>query len=258
MFRWSYSAATTALVAGALTLLAPAAEAGYTAVKQPKRKSEVSHEQILERVYGGDFVSDAAGLSFSNDSGVTVTRLGDTPGSAEAWSGRTVSARAVAAFSGRRKTAGYFGASSAGQTQTLFNASGRQFDVSGAAQSPVTVDGDLVYTKGRGKGAKTFSSVASSNRDGMDHLVAYEVKGTSGQRASVYLLCWEDRFAGRSDRDYNDLVVEVQAAEAASQAAMSQPLLIPLPPAAWTGLSGLVGLGLAARLRRRPVAGLAR
>lgn len=248
MSRRFKKAAAAVLVAGAISLIAPSAEAGYSAVKQPKRKSEVSHERILERVYGGDFVADGAGLSFSNSSGVTVTRVDDAAD--ELWSGKRLSARSVAASTGRRKTAGYFGATVGGRVQKLVVGAGRQFDVAGNAATPV--DGDLVFAKGRGKRAKTFSSVASSNRDGMDHLVTYEVKGTSGQQASVYLLCWEDRFAGRSDRDYNDLVVEVQAAEAAARDPMSQPLLIPLPPGAWTGLGGLLGLGIVARLHRRP------
>jgi len=204
------------------------------------------------RVYGGDFVADPTGLSFSNASGVTVTRLDDGPAADDAWAGKSVLARAVAAFPGRRKTAGYFGTSSAAQPQRLFDASGRHFDVSGAAQGALPADGALVFGKGRGKAARKFSSVAGSNRDGMDHLVAYEVKGATGQPASLYLLCWEDKFGRKSDRDYNDLVVEVQAAEAAAKAPFSQPLLIPLPPPAWTGLCGLLGLATASVLRRRP------
>lgn len=249
MFRWCQRTAAAVAAAGILAVLAPAAEAGFTAVKQPKRKSEVSHEQILERVYGGDFVSDATGLNFSNNSGVTVTRVEDAAD--ESWAGKEISARAVAASRKGRRTAGYFGTSSGGQVQKLVEKSGRQFQVASTANSGVTSDGELMFSKGRGRRAKTFSSVALSNRGGMDQLVTYEVKGSSGQPASVYLLCWEDRFAGRSDRDYNDLVVEVQAAEAVARDAMSQPLLIPLPPAAWSGLSGLVGLGVLSRLRRR-------
>ena len=255
MFRLFGRTGAALLVSGAMAMMAPIAEAGYTPVKQPARRSAVSHEKILERVYGGDFVSDGTGLSFSNESGVTVTRLEDASGPAgdEAWSGKTVSARAVAAFSGKRKTARYFGATTGGQVQQLFQASGRQFEVSGAAPSSATVDGGLVLSKGQGRRAKTFSSVGAENADGMDHLVTYEVKGLSARQASVYLLCWEDKLAGRSDRDYNDLVVEMQAAETASQIPLSQPLLIPLPPAAWTGLGGLLGLGFASALRRRPV-----
>jgi hypothetical protein len=241
------------LVAGALVAMAPVAEAGYTAVKQPRRRSEVSHERIIEHVYGGNFVADVTGLSFSNESGVTVTRLEDGVGAAtdESWSGKRISARAVAAFSGKRRTAGYFGANVGGQVQRLFETSGRQFNVSGAAESAAVVDGDLVLGQGRDRRARTFSSNSTTNSDGMDHLVTYEI---TGQPASVYLLCWEDKFARRSDRDYNDLVVEVQAAEAAARAPMSQPLLIPLPPDAWPGLAGLPGVGFMTPRRRRRTA----
>ena len=124
--------------------------------------------------------------------------------------------------------------------------SGRKFDVAGAGASGTEVDGELLLATGRGRCAKVFSSAVASNPDGMDHLVTYQVNGT-GQPASVYLLCWEDKFAGKSDRDYNDLVVEVQAAEIAARAPFTQPLLIPLPPPAWTGLAGLLGLRLSHR-----------
>ena len=243
---------TALLLTGAVAILAPVAEAGYTAVKEVKRRSEASHEKILETVYGGDFIADPTGLSFSNQTGVTVTRLNDAAGD-EPWAGKTVSARAVAAFSGNRKTARYFGASSGGQVQKVFDAPGRRFDVSGAAPAPISVDdGSLVLGRGRGQRTKQFSSINAENADGMDHLVSYEVKGTA-QRASVYLLCWEDKLARRSDRDYNDLVVELEAADVAAQAPLSQPLLIPLPPPAWTGLGGLLGLGVASALRRRQI-----
>jgi hypothetical protein len=241
MLRLFQKVVIPVVAAGALVAV-PLAEAGYTPVKQPTRRSEVSHEQILEHVYGGNFVGDPTGLSFSNESGVTVTRLEDAPGSNDSWAGRRISARAVASFSGKRRTAGYFGAKIGGQVQKLFDATGRHFNVLGTAQSAAPVDGDLVM----GRGRRTFSSVVAVNRDRMDHLVSYEVKGTAEQ-TSVYLLCWEDKFARRSDRDYNDLVIELQAAEAAARAPISQPLLIPLPPAAWPGLAGLLSVGVMSR-----------
>jgi len=221
-------------------------------VAQPKRHGEVGHEQILEKVYGGDFVADPTGLSFSNGSGVTVTRLEDGSGSSTdaQWYGKSISARAVAAFSGRRRTAGYFAATSGGDARRIFEASGRKFDVTGAGSSGAPVDGELLLESGRGRRTKVFSSAVASNSDGNDHLVTYQVTGT-GQPASVYLLCWEGKFARQSDRDYNDLVVEVQAAEIASRAPFTQPLLIPLPPPAWTGLAGLLGLASVSSFRRR-------
>jgi hypothetical protein len=253
MFRWFSPVHVVSLfVAGAVALAGSPARGGYTAVAEPKRHGEVSHERILEKVYGGDFVADSTGLSFSNGSGVTVTRMEDGSGSATdaQWSGKSVSARAVAAFSGKRRTAGYFAATSGGDARRIFEASGRKFDVAGAGASGAEVDGELLLTTGRGRRAKVFSSAVASNPDGMDHLVAYQVKGT-GQPASVYLLCWEDKFARKSDRDYNDLVVEVQAAEIAARAPFTQPLLIPLPPPAWTGLAGLLGLASVSSFRKR-------
>ena len=73
------------------------------------------------------------------------------------------------------------------------------------------------------------------------------VKGLGRENDSVYLLCWEDKFARRSDRCAQDMAAEVQAAAA------SEPLLIPLPPAAFSGLIGLAGLagvGVVRRVRR--------
>lgn len=249
MWRLFSRAVICAFVGGAFVIAAPSAEGGYTAVKQSKRRNEVSHERILEHVYGGNFAADSTGLSFSNESGVTVTRVDD--GADESWAGRQVTARAVAAFSRTRKTAGYFGASSGGGVEKMLEAKGRQFNVAGAGEAGAPLEGGLVFGK-NGRRGRTFSSVASANADGMDHLVSYEVKGLSGQKASVFLLCWEDKFSRRSDRDYNDLVVEVQAGEAAARAALAEPLLIPLPPAAWTGLAGLLSLGVASLMKRRP------
>lgn len=247
MSRCTRALAGMAVAACALLVHGPPVEAGFTAVKQPKRDVSASHEGILEHVYGGDFVADPSGLSFSNGSGVTVTRLDDA--APPEWTGLgVVSARAVAAFSGKARNARYFG-SGAADTQHLLRVSGRGLNVHGEGGAG-ELGSNLLLTTGRGRHARTFSSVSANNADDMDHLVAYQVK-EAAQPAPVYLLCWEDRFARRSDRDCKDLVVEVRAAEAlAAQAPLSQPLLIPLPPAAWPGLAGLVAVAWGSRRRR--------
>jgi hypothetical protein len=254
LFRMPRSIAAALAGAVLLAVVAADADAGFTSVRQSRRPSEVSHEQILEHVYGGNFVADPTGLSFSNESGVTVTRLEDDgPGADQLWAGRVVSAKAVASFGRKARTASYFGGTSGGQFTRLFETTGNRFDVSGAAGDETTLDGGLTAGRGR-KAARVFSSVAAANRDGMDHLVSYEVRnagaaGEAGQAASTYLLCWEDKFARRSDRDYNDMVVEVKTAggaasgAAATAAALTEPLLIPLPAGLWSGLGGLLGLG---------------
>ena len=263
MFRsfrkpWRISAALAGAVL--LSAAAPVAEAGFTAVKSSKRRTEVSHEQILERVYGGNFVADPTGLHFSNESGVTVTRLEDSGAASggrtdEVWSGRVTSARAVAAFGRKSRTASYFGGTSGGQFSKMIDATGANFDVTAAAgpAAPAVVEGDLAFGRGR-KARRAFSSVAAGNRDGMDHMVSYEVKnaGAAGEGSATFLLCWEDKLARRSDRDYNDMVIEIRTSTsaAAAAAALAEPLLIPLPPGVWSGLGGLLGLGAIGAFRR--------
>jgi len=248
------------VIAGALLLGAatPKVEAGFTAVKQPKKTSGPSHEQILEHLYGGEFAADVSGLNFTNDAGVTVTRLNDTAD--VSWSANIASARTVAAFGRKLRTGSYFGASDGGRITQLMETAGRKFDVSGVCDIPATADGELCFGRGR-KANRVYSSVyssgAESNRDGADHLVTYQVYSGSAadNGTATYLLCWEDKLGRRSDRDFNDMVVEIRTATtaneaAASAAAISEPLLIPLPPAVWSGLSGLIGLGAFGAVRR--------
>ena len=238
------------------------ARGGFTAVKQPKRTGGPSHEQILERVYGGNFVADTSLLHFSNESGVTVTRLDDgatlagSTGAArdDVWNARLVSARAVASFGRSKRTAAYFGTRSDGQVSRLLESSGRHFQVSGATDAFTDVAGELWFGRGR-KASRGFSSVADANRDGVDHLVTYEVTGHSAAGAdpvSTYQLCWEDKLGRRNDSDYNDLIIELRtdAGGVATAAAISEPLLIPLPPAVWSGLTGIAALATVSAARR--------
>jgi len=248
---WGAAAAVVgALLLGAAT---SGAEAGFTAVQQPKRTSGPSHEHILEHVYGGEFAADASGLNFSNDAGVTVTRLSDTADGS--WSANIGSARTVAAFGRKVRSGSYFGASDGGHVTQLMETAGRRFDVSGVCETPATADGDLCFGRGH-KANRVYSSLAESNRDGADHLVTYQVESGSAadDGSSTYLLCWEDKLGRRSDRDFNDMVVEIRtastASEAAAAAAISEPLLIPLPPALWSGLGGLIGVGAFGAVRR--------
>jgi hypothetical protein len=91
---------------------------------------------------------------------------------------------------------------------------------------------------GAGVGAAGYAN--SVNRE--DHLVTFQFS------PSHYVLAWEDRPLGASDRDYNDMVLEVR-------------FLAPVPaPAALPLLvSGLAGLWGFARARRKapPAAGAA-
>lgn len=88
-----------------------------------------------------------------------------------------------------------------------------------------------------------FFSDTSLNTDGIDHMVAYQGKGIDTiQIASLapglwttneYALAWED-LTGGGDTDYQDFVVMVES--------VVPTTVVPVPPAAWLFVSGLLGL----------------
>lgn len=241
--RSSWAAGLVVLGACALGVAAPA-EAGLTQLGPSKTAGEATPEQILSQTYGGTFVRN--GDNFSNGS-VTATRIDDAGGAEQRWNVNVTSARAVAAFSGYNQS---FGQIVGGNYKPLFDVSGKGFDASGSASAigPRPAGGFTFARAGDATALhdRVFSSRAADNRFGEDHLVSYRVSGNGpGQ---TYLLFWEDAIGRGSDFDHNDLVVELKA-DAGGQA-----LLIPLPSAAWTGLSGLAALALlrgASRIRRR-------
>lgn len=88
-------------------------------------------------------------------------------------------------------------------------------------------------------GAQLWTSLPSQNSDTLDHLVTWRIiGGAAGNEAGNYVIAWEDLpgLPAGSDRDFNDLVVEVTVAP------------VPIPPAFLLLGSGLIGF---AALRRR-------
>lgn len=240
-FRWVVGLA----VLGVSALGAGRAEAGLSQVGASRTAGEATPEQILGHTYGGTFVRD--GNDFSNGS-VSVTRIDDDNGAEQRWNVNVTSARAVAVFSSYNQS---FGQLVNGGYKPLFDVSGKGYDVSGSTDNVGSrpVGGFTFARAGDDKVLhdRVFASTPSANRNGEDHLVSYRVSGTGGS-GQTYLLFWEDAIGKGSDFDHNDLVVELKSAPS------GEALLIPLPAAAWTGLSGLAGLGLIRgvnRLRRR-------
>jgi len=235
-------AAAAAALLSSIGLATPSF-AGFTPINA-NESGEPNQLQILDHVYGGSFTKD--GNDFANGA-ITATRVDDSQDQIWSQTDAIVSARAVASFNTLTEAFGYFNGASGGSFHTLFTASGTGFNVSGNSG---TVPMTTPYRLGRGGEGTLFSSNGAENVDQRDHLVTYAITGVPGTPANVqtWMLFWEDLPAPSSDFDFNDFVVEMKTDPPAT--ASTPPLLIPLPPAAWTGLSGLMGLGLVGGIRR--------
>jgi hypothetical protein len=127
--------------------------------------------------------------------------------------------------------------------------SGSGFDVSGGFDVP-DGDGPFEMVLDHDSGRQYRSG------DSLDQLVSYSVSGAEGGEAT--LLFWEDwsRREG-SDADFNDLVFRASGLNLGGAGTTPAPaadaVSVPLPPAAWPGVAGLIGVGLVSmrRFRRR-------
>ena len=118
---------------------------------------------------------------------------------------------------------------------------------------------------------RVFTGVSDSGREHAGAAATSNVDGASTDGGlSTYLACWEGNLTRRTGGDVSNLVIEIRTTlpsaksspssalstsspmprMSADVAAISEPLLIPLPPALWSGLSGLIGLGVVGAYRR--------
>lgn len=86
--------------------------------------------------------------------------------------------------------------------------------------------------------APLWTSLESQNSDGLDHMVTWQIVGGAGNNIGSWVIAWEDLPAD-GDRDFNDIVLEVDVAP------------VPIPAAVWLFGSGLLGLLGIARRRFR-------
>jgi hypothetical protein len=207
--------------------------AGFTTISAPP-SGELTHKKIFECVYGGTFT--ASGLNFITGGGsgtITATRVDDngfatmlnlltgSPGSGDddIWTDGIATATAEARYAGFTQEFGY--------RVTSFGYV-KLFDVSGSSATCSPTGGPVSVTFGTGatwEWARANDSDSGltnphysdepSNPDSLDHMVTYALTGIPSvpSTTKVWAVFFEDVNGGSSDRDFNDLMVEIRAVE---------------------------------------------
>ncbi len=221
-----FSGCKKMLVAAAAVTLgilgAGKAQAGYTPINAPW-KGEDSLSQILSHAYGGDFQEN--GLNFSNGS-VTAVRQDDSTNKSFHFDIKSI--KTISTFSGWSQGLAFGDVNSPTQ---LFNVTGKGYDAVGET-GPLDMPKSFSLVR-TGKGGN-WSSDATQNSDGADHLITYLLTGLKKSHGQTYVMFWEDGKKGHGDFDFNDLALQVDTH-------CGSPVAVPLPAAAWSGLATLAG-----------------
>lgn len=217
-----------ALMLCAAITVASSATAEYVVV-QPPEPDELTHAEILQSTYspGQAWFALPRGersdeeLDFSNgsitatrvedialDSVIDVTRHYDGETADALWQGGPMTIRALARFAVDEQTFGVAAAGDPAGFTPLFTVTGDGLQVEGEAELDASAADPFAW--GRSGSRWTWLSDAEANGNAEDHVVTYHVSGV-GDGMSRWVLFWEDKAFYTSDRDYNDLVVEVCA-----------------------------------------------
>lgn len=201
---------------------------------------EPPHWTILNGLYGGVFVASGAplpsGYSTQFTNGITTaTRVADngiasllnmltgSPGSGDddVWTDGIATATAEARYAGYPQEFGYSFAPPA--FIKLFDVTGSGLAVTGSGIVAFGMASTWQWARANNSDSglnNPHFSDEPSNVDGNDHMVTYEITGAPGvdPMKKVWLLWWEDISGGGSDRDYNDLVVQLEVQQCVNHA----------------------------------------
>ncbi|MDB5296174.1 MAG: hypothetical protein JWO31_2157 [Phycisphaerales bacterium] len=220
----------TAAFAAATFASAAPARAGLTTVMPETDASEQGHADIMAHQYGGAFAALANG-GYTNGT-VTATRVDDAKDTV--WYGGSVKVDSVASFARSNQTFGLTLNDGSGTAHDLFSTNAFGYAAAGSSAQISLGSSPWQFTLDNGATLMKTSSLAAANGSAWDQMVTYKVDGLADGR-STYLMFWEDSSLATGDRDYNDFVAQ------ASFSGAGGPTAVPLPPAAWAGLTTMAG-----------------
>ncbi len=241
----------TAVIA-ASGLFTQVVSAQNTVVEPVVASGESTHLQVIDQLYGtgisnpamvatGVALANAVNSEYSNGT-ITVRRMDDfggasllnmfssAPGSPvddDEWTDGITTATVRARFAGFPQE---FGFDEGAGFVSLFMTGGSGFSVTGASSASFSMGASVQWIR-RGTSGNTTTNVHSSlpsmNFMGLDQMVTYHVTGAPGApaNATVWLVFWEDlngalgnnthpdNAGNTADRDFNDLVVEIEVVE---------------------------------------------